>query len=103
MTGVPDREPVPLGPELRIGSYNIHRAIGRDRAASPARIAEVIGELDCDTIGLQEVSSRGGGTPEAMQMDFMRESPGKFFPLTHSRSRLTTACCVYSYTIRARP
>jgi endonuclease/exonuclease/phosphatase family metal-dependent hydrolase len=76
MTGVPNREPVPLGPELRIGSYNIHRAIGRDRAASPARIAEVIGELDCDTIGLQEVSSRGGGTPEAMQMDFIAGAVG---------------------------
>jgi endonuclease/exonuclease/phosphatase family metal-dependent hydrolase len=63
-------------PELRIASYNIHRAIGRDRAASPARIAEVIEELDCDTIALQEVSSQGGGAPEAMQMEYLGRMTG---------------------------
>jgi len=66
----------PLGPELRIASYNIHRAIGRDRSCSPVRIAEVIRELECDTIGLQEVSSRGGGAPEAMQMEFLAKAAG---------------------------
>jgi endonuclease/exonuclease/phosphatase family metal-dependent hydrolase len=63
-------------PELRIASYNIHRAIGRDRLCSPARIAEVIRELDCDTVGLQEVSSRAGGEPEAMQMEFLARAAG---------------------------
>src|SRR5688572_14316526 len=64
------------GPELRIGSYNIHRAIGRDRTCSPSRIAEVVKELECDTVGLLEVSNQGGGEPEAMQMSFIAEAAG---------------------------
>jgi endonuclease/exonuclease/phosphatase family metal-dependent hydrolase len=45
-----------LGPEcLRIASYNLHGCVGRDGARDARRIAEVIAELGCDTIGLQEV------------------------------------------------
>jgi endonuclease/exonuclease/phosphatase family metal-dependent hydrolase len=40
---------------LRIASYNVHACIGCDGRADPARVAAVIGELDCDTVGLQEV------------------------------------------------
>ena len=45
-----------LGPDcLRIASYNLHGCVGRDGARDAQRIAEVIAELGCDTIGLQEV------------------------------------------------
>jgi endonuclease/exonuclease/phosphatase family metal-dependent hydrolase len=45
-----------LGPEcLRIASYNLHGCVGRDGARDAQRIAGVIAELDCDTVGLQEV------------------------------------------------
>lgn len=45
-----------LGPEcLRIGSYNLHGCVGADGLRDPCRIARVIEELACDTIGLQEV------------------------------------------------
>ncbi|HDP88577.1 MAG TPA: endonuclease [Thioalkalivibrio sp.] len=40
---------------LRIGSYNIHRAIGRDRREEAARIAHVLREIDADVVALQEV------------------------------------------------
>jgi endonuclease/exonuclease/phosphatase family metal-dependent hydrolase len=44
-----------LGPEcLRIASYNVHGCVGTDRADDAGRVAEVIDELGCDTIGLQE-------------------------------------------------
>jgi len=44
------------GPDcLRIASYNIHGCVGWDGRDDPARVAEVIGELGCDTVGLQEV------------------------------------------------
>src|ERR687884_151135 len=43
---------------LRIASYNVHGCIGTDGKKDAARIAEVIGELKCDTIGLQEVDYR---------------------------------------------
>jgi len=45
-----------LGPEtLRIASYNVHSCRGTDGKKDAARIAGVIDELGCDTIGLQEV------------------------------------------------
>ncbi len=44
-----------LGPEcLRIASYNLHGCVGHDGARDARRIAGVIAELGCDTIGLQE-------------------------------------------------
>ncbi|HYD57469.1 MAG TPA: endonuclease/exonuclease/phosphatase family protein [Burkholderiales bacterium] len=49
-----------LGPDcLRIASYNVHGCVGSDRRSDPARVAEVIGETGCDTIGLQEVHHAG--------------------------------------------
>jgi endonuclease/exonuclease/phosphatase family metal-dependent hydrolase len=45
-----------LGPDcLRIASYNLHGCVGRDGERDAERIVGVIGELGCDTIGLQEV------------------------------------------------
>jgi endonuclease/exonuclease/phosphatase family metal-dependent hydrolase len=40
---------------LRIASYNLHGCVGRDGERDAERIAGVIGELGCDTVGLQEV------------------------------------------------
>jgi endonuclease/exonuclease/phosphatase family metal-dependent hydrolase len=45
-----------LGPDcLRIATYNLHGCVGRDGARDAQRIAEVVAELGCDTVGLQEV------------------------------------------------
>lgn len=61
-----------LGPDcLRIGSYNIHRCVGNDHACDVARVAAVIEETGCDTIGLQEVDSRPEGRHDSMQLDFI--------------------------------
>ena len=43
---------------LRIASYNVHGCVGTDGKKDASRIAQVIAELDCDTIGLQEVDYR---------------------------------------------
>jgi len=43
---------------LRIASYNVHGCVGTDGKKDAARIADVIGELGCDTVGLQEVDYR---------------------------------------------
>ena len=40
---------------FRVVTYNIHKCRGLDRRVSPARIAEVLGELNADIIALQEV------------------------------------------------
>lgn len=43
---------------LRIASYNIHRAIGRDGREDASRIIAVLREIDADIIALQEVGFR---------------------------------------------
>jgi endonuclease/exonuclease/phosphatase family metal-dependent hydrolase len=43
---------------LRIASWNIHRAVGRDGREDYGRIAEVLRELDADVVALQEVGYR---------------------------------------------
>jgi len=43
---------------LRIASYNIHGCVGGDRRCDVERVAAVIRELNCDTVGLQEVHSQ---------------------------------------------
>ena len=47
------------GMRLRVASYNIHRAVGRDRRYEPDRILHVIRELKTDIIALQEVDFPG--------------------------------------------
>ena len=43
---------------LRIASYNVHGCVGTDGRKDASRIAQVIEQLDCDTVGLQEVDYR---------------------------------------------
>jgi endonuclease/exonuclease/phosphatase family metal-dependent hydrolase len=45
--------------DLRIATYNIHRCRGMDRRTVPARIAEVIRDLEADVVALQEVIGAG--------------------------------------------
>lgn len=59
-----------------VASYNIHRCIGLDARHDPERIARVIDELDTDVIGLQEVESHFGGTPDMHQLNFLSEETG---------------------------
>jgi endonuclease/exonuclease/phosphatase family metal-dependent hydrolase len=47
--------------QLRIASYNVHRAIGRDRRTNQQRILDVLREVDADVVALQEVEARDGG------------------------------------------
>ena len=58
-------------PELRVASYNIHSCVGTDGRCRPARIAEVLRELDCDVIALQEVDNRPGNEEDSMQLDYL--------------------------------
>jgi endonuclease/exonuclease/phosphatase family metal-dependent hydrolase len=48
-------------PHVRLASYNVHRAIGRDRRADPARILGVLREIDADVYALQEVEAHDSG------------------------------------------
>ena len=52
---------------IRVATYNIHRCRGLDRRVRPARIVEVLREMDADIIALQEVLSIRGGAREKDQ------------------------------------
>ena len=66
-----------LGPDcLRIATYNIHCCIGGDGRVDAARVAQVIAEVGCDTIGLQEVDSRSGGEHDSIQLDYLADATG---------------------------
>lgn len=45
--------------DIRVATYNIHRCRGIDRRTVPARIADVLRELDADVVALQEVVGAG--------------------------------------------
>ena len=45
--------------DLRIATYNIHRCRGMDRRVIPARIVDVLRDIDADVIALQEVVGAG--------------------------------------------
>ena len=61
---------------MRFASYNIHRAIGKDRRRDSARISTVIGELQADVIGLQEVDWHHDHDDGASQFEYLAHMPG---------------------------
>jgi endonuclease/exonuclease/phosphatase family metal-dependent hydrolase len=56
--------------QLRVLTYNIHRAIGVDRRFRPERIVEILGHHDADLVLLQEVDE---GVPRSRELDLARE------------------------------
>ena len=57
------------GGRLRVATYNIHSAVGRDRRFEPERVAAVVRELDATVVGLQEV-------PEAAALHRLADAAG---------------------------
>src|SRR5437660_9779240 len=47
----------PLARTLTVATWNIHGAVGTDGRYAPARIVDVLAELDADLVALQEVAS----------------------------------------------
>ncbi len=62
-----------LSPHFRVVTYNIHKCCGLDRRVRPARIVEVLREIDADVIALQEILSVEGERREANQLCFIAE------------------------------
>ena len=59
---------------VRVCSYNIHRCIGAGGRCNPERVAEVLRELECDVVGLQEVDNSPGVAPTSMQLEYLASS-----------------------------
>lgn len=71
---------------LRVVTYNVHKCIGLDRRARPARIASVLRELDADVIALQEVICHAGAErPEVDQAKFIAGELGYEYCLGENR------------------
>jgi endonuclease/exonuclease/phosphatase family metal-dependent hydrolase len=70
---------------FRVVTYNIHKCRGLDRRVRPARIAEVLGELNADIIALQEVLTVDGKTPEDNQARFIGDQLGLDYRLGENR------------------
>jgi endonuclease/exonuclease/phosphatase family metal-dependent hydrolase len=62
--------------QLSLATYNVHSCVGTDLRCDVARIASVIRELECDTVGLQEVSGRHGADCEPRQLELLAEQTG---------------------------
>src|SRR5437867_9214857 len=60
----PDLNPWPL----TIASYNIHAAVGLDRAFAPERIARVVREIAADVVALQEVPLGDAHRPSVLTL-----------------------------------
>jgi endonuclease/exonuclease/phosphatase family metal-dependent hydrolase len=61
---------------LRVASYNIHRCVGRDGRCDPGRVGDVLDELQCDIVGLQEVDNSPGDSPTSMQLEYLARRTG---------------------------
>ena len=57
---------------VSLASYNIHGCVGRDGRYDPARILEVLRELQCDIVALQEVDTQ----QEMHLLAFLAEGTG---------------------------
>jgi len=68
------KPPAPGARRIAIGCYNIHSCIGLDRRRSPARIASVLKELDCDIYALQEVDNEPGEEDDSQQLEYLSEA-----------------------------
>lgn len=63
---------------IKVASYNIHKGIGLDRRRDPARIVQVLREIDADVIALQEADRRFGAKTCVIPLEMLEEeSPWK--------------------------
>ncbi len=70
---------------FRVATYNIHKCRGLDRRVRPARIADVLREINADIIALQEVVSVEEKMPEEDQAQFIAASLGLDYRLGETR------------------
>lgn len=66
--------------QIRVATYNIHKAVGADRQRKPERIIEVLNELDADIVALQEADRRFGRR-EAVIPAFLFAAHSAYRPL----------------------
>lgn len=71
-----------------IASYNVHKCVGTDGRFSPARVAEVVGEIDADIIALQEADQRYGNRQGLLDLKAL-ERDTDLVPLHRSENEVS--------------
>jgi endonuclease/exonuclease/phosphatase family metal-dependent hydrolase len=67
---------------LKVATYNIHKCVGTDRKFDPARVLEVLREIDADVITLQEADKRFGTRDSCIPAALIEaETPWQHVPL----------------------
>lgn len=61
---------------LNIASYNVHSCVGTDLRCDVTRVAQVIREMKCDTVGLQEVFGRQAEHCDPHQLEQLAQETG---------------------------
>jgi endonuclease/exonuclease/phosphatase family metal-dependent hydrolase len=72
-------------PRFRVATYNTHKCRGMDGRIRPARVADVLMELDADVIALQEVVSLKGGRKEQNQAQYLADTVGYHYRMGETR------------------
>jgi endonuclease/exonuclease/phosphatase family metal-dependent hydrolase len=73
---------------LRFVSYNVHKAVGTDRRADPARILRVVAAMAADVVILQEADRRLGPRPTALPRGLIAEITG-LVPIAAGQSHVS--------------
>lgn len=61
-------------PCTTIASYNVHKCVGSDGRFDPARVAEVVREIDADLIALQEADGPIGNRQGLLDLDALERA-----------------------------
>jgi endonuclease/exonuclease/phosphatase family metal-dependent hydrolase len=67
-------------PTITVASYNMRKAIGRDRRRNPQRVLDVLHEIDADVVALQEADKRFGGRGSAVPHELI-DTHGVYKPV----------------------
>lgn len=67
---------MPHRPQLTVGSYNIHKAVGTDRRRNPHRVIAVLREIAPDLMALQEVDRRFGDRKGVLDLGELQQATG---------------------------
>jgi endonuclease/exonuclease/phosphatase family metal-dependent hydrolase len=71
-----------MNTSFKVVTYNIHKCVGTDRKRSPARIVDVLCELDADIVALQEADERFGTRESCIPAALIEaETPWQHVPL----------------------
>src|SRR6266545_849762 len=71
--------------KFRIVTYNVHKCVGVDRRLDPARIVNVLKEINADIIALQVVLCIHGRNGEDDQAHFIARGLGFNYCMGHNR------------------